>query len=91
MWSDPDKDVANWGENDRGVSFIFGSNLVEKFLHKHDFDLIARAHQVGRLGARRSFHPGACNTWTHCVRLSTSVAHFDSANSQRLPSATTKE
>merc|ERR1719464_742025 len=23
LWSDPDKDVAGWGENDRGVSFTF--------------------------------------------------------------------
>lgn len=35
-----------WGENDRGVSFTFGAEVVAKFLHKHDFDLICRAHQV---------------------------------------------
>ena len=35
-----------WGENDRGVSFTFGSEVAAKFLHKHDFDLICRAHQV---------------------------------------------
>lgn len=35
-----------WGENDRGVSFTFGAEVVTKFLHKHDFDLICRAHQV---------------------------------------------
>ena len=35
-----------WGENDRGVSFTFGVEVVSKFLHKHDFDLICRAHQV---------------------------------------------
>ena len=39
-----------WGENDRGVSFTFGAEVVAKFLHKHDFDLICRAHQVmGRM------------------------------------------
>lgn len=35
-----------WGENDRGVSFTFGPEVVAKFLHKHDLDLICRAHQV---------------------------------------------
>lgn len=35
-----------WGENDRGVSFTFGADIVTKFLHKHDFDLLCRAHQV---------------------------------------------
>lgn len=47
LWSDPDKDVQGWGENDRGVSFTFGAEVVAKFLHKHDLDLICRAHQVG--------------------------------------------
>lgn len=35
-----------WGENDRGVSYTFGPDIVAKFLHKHDLDLICRAHQV---------------------------------------------
>lgn len=46
LWSDPDKDVDGWGENDRGVSFTFGSDVVRKFLKEFDFDLVCRAHQV---------------------------------------------
>lgn len=46
LWSDPDKDIVGWGENDRGVSFTFGSDVVDSFLQKHDLDLICRAHQV---------------------------------------------
>jgi serine/threonine-protein phosphatase PP1 catalytic subunit len=46
LWSDPDKDTSGWGENDRGVSFTFGLDIVSKFLNKHDMDLICRAHQV---------------------------------------------
>uniref|UniRef100_A0A183SDD3 protein-serine/threonine phosphatase n=1 Tax=Schistocephalus solidus TaxID=70667 RepID=A0A183SDD3_SCHSO len=46
LWSDPSKDVVTWGENDRGVSYTFGAEIVSKFLKKHDFDLICRAHQV---------------------------------------------
>ena len=38
LWSDPDKVVLGWGENDRGVSFTFGAEVVAKFLHKHDLD-----------------------------------------------------
>uniref|UniRef100_A0A6I8P3V0 Serine/threonine-protein phosphatase n=1 Tax=Ornithorhynchus anatinus TaxID=9258 RepID=A0A6I8P3V0_ORNAN len=54
LWSDPDKDVQGWGENDRGVSFTFGAEVVAKFLHKHDLDLICRAHQVrGAAGGGR--------------------------------------
>ncbi|XP_006902052.1 PREDICTED: serine/threonine-protein phosphatase PP1-beta catalytic subunit-like [Elephantulus edwardii] len=46
LWSDPDKDVQGWGENDRGVSFTFGADVVSKFLNRHDLDLICRPHQV---------------------------------------------
>jgi serine/threonine-protein phosphatase PP1 catalytic subunit len=46
LWSDPDKDVTGWGENDRGVSFTFGADVVSRFLQKHDIDLICRGHQV---------------------------------------------
>lgn len=46
LWSDPEKDIIGWGENDRGVSFTFGADVVQKFLRKHDLDLICRGHQV---------------------------------------------
>ena len=46
LWSDPDKETKGWGENDRGVSFTFGIDIVTKFLNRHDLDLICRAHQV---------------------------------------------
>lgn len=38
--------TVGWNENDRGVSFTFGPDVVSKFLHKHHMDLICRAHQV---------------------------------------------
>ena len=28
LWSDPERDIDGWGENDRGVSFTFSSQLV---------------------------------------------------------------
>jgi serine/threonine-protein phosphatase PP1 catalytic subunit len=46
LWSDPDKNVQGWGENERGVSYTFGADTVSGFLKKHDLDLICRAHQV---------------------------------------------
>jgi len=46
LWSDPSPDAATWGDNDRGVSFTFGQEIVRSFLKKHQLDLIARAHQV---------------------------------------------
>lgn len=46
LWSDPDEDIVGWGENDRGVSYTFGGDIVRQFLKKNDFSLIVRAHQV---------------------------------------------
>lgn len=46
LWSDPDRDMIGWGENDRGVSFTFGEDIVVQFLRRHDLDLICRAHQA---------------------------------------------
>jgi len=46
LWSDPEQRITGWGENDRGVSYTFGPDVVTKFLARHDLDLICRAHQV---------------------------------------------
>jgi len=46
LWADPDKDTRGWAQNERGVSHVFGQDIVSEFLRKHDLDLICRAHQV---------------------------------------------
>jgi serine/threonine-protein phosphatase PP1 catalytic subunit len=46
LWSDPERGIEAYGDNDRGVSFTFGEQVVRKFTEKHDIDLICRAHQV---------------------------------------------
>ena len=46
LWSDPDKEVLDFEENDRGVSVVFGEKIVQDFNKKNDLDLIIRAHQV---------------------------------------------
>ena len=35
-----------WGENERGVSYVFSEKVVKMFLNKHNLDLIVRGHQV---------------------------------------------
>lgn len=44
LWSDPDKDVQGWADNERGVSYVFSQEIVQVFLKKHELDLICRAH-----------------------------------------------
>ena len=46
LWSDPSPDVEKWGENERGVSFVFSKEVVQQFLDDNCLDLVCRAHQV---------------------------------------------
>lgn len=46
LWSDPNRHGNGWEENDRGVSFTFGADVVQRFLQRHNLELICRAHQV---------------------------------------------
>lgn len=46
LWADPERDAQGWNENERGVSFTFGSEIIARFLKTHELDLICRAHQV---------------------------------------------
>ena len=46
LWSDPQRGLRGWSSNDRGVSYVFGADVVKKFCEKHDLDLICRAHEV---------------------------------------------
>ena len=56
LWSNPDKEVMGWGENYHieqhnskarfKCSFTFGSEIVSKFLAKHDMDLVVRGHEL---------------------------------------------
>lgn len=78
LWSDPEEGIKGWGDNDRGVSFTFGDDVVEKFLKKHDLDLICRAHQVVEDGykffAKRQLvtvfsAPNYCNEFDNAAAL----------------------
>jgi len=55
LWSDPAPGTSpfvmniipkKWGENERGVSYVFSEKVVKDFLDKHNLDLIVRGHQL---------------------------------------------
>ncbi|KII68121.1 Serine/threonine-protein phosphatase PP1-gamma catalytic subunit [Thelohanellus kitauei] len=46
LWSDPNRQISEWKPSDRGISFIFGNDILEEFLDKNNLDLVCRAHQV---------------------------------------------
>lgn len=48
LWSDPDMDDGNpgWVKSPRGISYMFGVDVIEQFLQSHNLSMICRAHQV---------------------------------------------
>lgn len=45
--SDPDSSIRDWSPNcARGISYVFGENIVYEYCKRLDVDLIIRAHQV---------------------------------------------
>jgi len=47
LWSDPDIDIVNdFQKNERGISFSFSKNVINRFLKNNQLDLICRGHQV---------------------------------------------
>ncbi|TKR77036.1 hypothetical protein L596_018085 [Steinernema carpocapsae] len=46
LWSDPDSYNKGWQPNTRGVSYTYGTDIVNDMTQRLNIDLIARAHQV---------------------------------------------
>jgi serine/threonine-protein phosphatase PP1 catalytic subunit len=47
LWSDPIEEQKGWHENkERGISYLFGSDVLSQFLKTNDLDLICRSHQI---------------------------------------------
>jgi serine/threonine-protein phosphatase PP1 catalytic subunit len=53
LWSDPSPlssaelfniKANEWGDNDRGVSYIFSETVVKRMIEKLELDLIVRGH-----------------------------------------------
>ena len=50
LWSDPEPEINGWGENDRGVSFVWGQDVAKQCLSDLDLDFICRSHQAAEDG-----------------------------------------
>ena len=46
LWSDPDETKKGFNPSPWAAGFLFGLDITEKFLHKNNLSLIARAHQL---------------------------------------------
>ena len=45
-WSDPDPKVTGFVPSDRGSGYLFGKDVVDKFVEENNIDVIIRAHQA---------------------------------------------
>ena len=77
LWSDPEQ-IVGWGESDRGVSYIFGPDVVDSFCKRFSIDLICRAHQVvedgyeffaGRRLVTIFSAPNYCGEFDNCASM----------------------
>lgn len=78
LWSDPSDTIDDWGENERGVSYVYSEAIVNKFLQDNNLDLICRAHQVVEDGyeffANRKLvtvfsAPDYCGEYQNCASM----------------------
>ena len=78
LWSDPSTEVDDWGQNERGRSYIYSLSVIKKFLEQNNLDLICRAHQVVEDGyeffGNRSLvtvfsAPDYCEEYNNCAAI----------------------
>lgn len=50
LWSDPNNDIEDWEENDRGTGVFFGLNHFLDFIRENGFEYVFRAHQAVKNG-----------------------------------------
>lgn len=55
MWSDPNKNLNNYGRNTRGSSTTYGVQAVENFLNMNGMNLLVRAHEFAENGYEMAF------------------------------------
>ena len=46
VWADPKSSNTEWEDSERGVSFTYNENALDKFMKTNNIDLVCRAHQM---------------------------------------------
>jgi serine/threonine-protein phosphatase 4 catalytic subunit len=71
MWSDPVEDMKGWHVSPRGAGYLFGADIVEKFVRENNIDMICRAHQLIMDGYKVIFNERLVTIWSapnYCYR-----------------------
>jgi len=77
MWSDPDQDRSGFSLSSRGAGFMFGKDVVDKFVHVNGISHIARAHQLCMEGYSVLFDGKFSTVWSapnYCYRFANLAA-----------------
>ena len=72
MWSDPDSDTSGFKFSNRGAGYMFGADVVERFLHTNGCIRIYRAHQICQEGFQELFGGQLATVWSapnYCYRF----------------------
>ena len=73
LWSDPDEQVVGFSVSPRGAGFVFGHDVVRKFIHVNNLVHIVRAHQLCMSGFQILFPDQTVSTvWSapnYCYRF----------------------
>jgi serine/threonine-protein phosphatase 4 catalytic subunit len=64
LWSDPDESIQGHTNSPRGVGFLFGGNVVEKFHKSNKTNLIVRSHQLVMEGYKYYFGGTLVTVWS---------------------------
>ena len=88
LWSDPDPNKPGWSVSQRGAGYLFGSEVVGKFLETNSFDHIMRAHQLCMDGYQVLFNDKLSTVWSapnYCYRCGNvaSVAEISEKSLER--------
>eukprot|EP01091_Cochliopodium_minus_P007569 TRINITY_DN17458_c0_g1_i1.p1 TRINITY_DN17458_c0_g1~~TRINITY_DN17458_c0_g1_i1.p1 ORF type:complete len:311 (-),score=74.09 TRINITY_DN17458_c0_g1_i1:15-947(-) len=71
LWSDPEPNKQGWQTSQRGAGFLFGGDIVQKFLETNGFEQIVRAHQLCMDGFQVLFNDTFSTIWSapnYCYR-----------------------
>ncbi|KAG9412927.1 putative serine/threonine protein phosphatase [Aphanomyces cochlioides] len=72
VWSDPDPKSIGFHMSPRGAGYMFGGDIVEKFLHLNHLEHISRAHQLCMEGYQVLFRDTFSTIWSapnYCYRF----------------------
>ena len=72
MWSDPDPDNTGFTMSARGAGYMFGKDVVDKFVERNKIKKILRAHQLCKEGFQILFDSKFVTVWSapnYCYRF----------------------